>query len=741
MRRHLYILFCAAASGALLGLWTGCSRPTATFPGCGAEASYQPQPIPCGPDAMTGSNYLVTVAQPFYLRHWVEPFLASPEAQAPWRDEAVRLLREESFGLAHGWRGAMADIRAQTPPLIDQGCVYPALRWMHAMHLEKQNKKGEALKLMAGLNAEATTNAAWPSPLRALAAYGVMRMASNDTSEARLVDALFATLTDGSFKTNETRVAWDFFEVCGMQKNARLLDRLLAAGSDRVDPWFALMMRGQRAYDQAWEARGSGYADTVTEDGWAGFQGSMEEAHGFLTRAWKLHPEFPGAAALMIDCVRGDRSACRMWFDRAVAAQLDAIPAYSAYRFTLRPRWGGSLRALEAFAEECLNTRRFDTEVPLQYVSGLFNMAEEAKEDWQALFQKPGVYDTCKMILERDLGRTFGTNWVGQKYYNTALAYTAYAAGDYDTAWRAHAKLRNPDGRYGFDRRIRPPPPFHIIAITLISGMNGPNRAAMRQADRLARGGQAQAALAIFEALAESKKLTGEEADATAYWEVELGQRLACEKGEWFSLIRPRSTRFLDGPWISYNNSWQFSNQTFRTESKNGLLGATVALPREIEYEIAFSPIRADAQSPCHFGFALDSKPGTTVEGPVLWLAREKGAWTSCWVRRFGPDARTSQALSEVMPLKLGATNLVRVTVASRNDRVTAVVNGQTVCDGLDFSDIFYDPLRSGRLPYLFGSNVILAEWRMRPTSAPPGAAATASIPVEKDDSPAEPTP
>lgn len=740
MIRHHYILFCAAAGGALLGLWSGCSRHPAKLLDEAAPC-YQPQPIPCGPDAMTGSNYLVAVAQPFYLRHWLEPFLASSEAQAPWKDDAVRLLKEESFGLAHGWRGAMADIRAQTPPLIDKGCAYPALRWMYAMHLEKQNRKDEALKLMAGLNAEATTNAAWPSPLRALAAYGVMRMASNETSEAHLIDALFTTLTDGSFKTNETRVAWDFFEVCGMQKNPQLLARLLEADGTRIDPWFALMMRGQRAYDQAWEARGGGYADTVTEEGWAGFRDAMKEAHGLLTRAWELHPEFPDAAVLMIDCVRGDRSACRKWFDRAVAAQLDALPAYSSYRFTLRPRWGGSLREMEAFAEECLNTRRFDTKVPLQYVSCLFNMADEAKDDWQALFQKPGVYDNCKMILESDLARTFGTNSVGNNYYNTALAYTAYAAGDYDTAWRARAKLRNPDGRYGFDRRVRPPPPFHDIAITLISGMNGPNQAAMRQADRLARNGNAGAALAALETLAESKKLTGDEADAAAYWEVELGKRLACEKGEWFSLIRPRSTRFLDGPWISYNNSWRFSNQTFRTESKNGLLGATVAMPREVEYELTFRPIQADAQSPCHFGFALDSKPGTTVEGPVLWLAREKGAWTSCWMRRFGPDARSSRALSEVTPLKLGATDAIHVAVASRNDRVTAVVNGQTVCDKLDFSDLFYDRLRSGRLPYLFGSSVILTEWRMRQTGARPSPSAAAGIPVEKDDSPAESKP
>jgi hypothetical protein len=265
-----------------------------------------------------------------------------------------------------------------------------------------------------------------------------------------------------------------------------------------------------------------------------------------------------------------------------------------------------------------------------------------------------------------------------------------------------------------YDKGLRPPPPFHDIAMTMISGMNGPNKAVMRAADRLAREGREEQALASFTALAESRKLADDEIDALAYWVTELGKRRACASNEWFSLIQTHTTPFLDGPWISYNNSWRFSNQTWRTDSKNGLLGSTVALPREVAYELTFAPLDPDPQAPCHFGFALDSKPGTTVEGPVLWLSRDKGQWSSAWVRRFGSDARSSRPLSAVQTLAGGATNAFHLSITSQGDKVTAAVNGETLCSQLDFSEVFYDRLRSGRLPYLFGSKVALTEWKFR---------------------------
>ena len=67
----------------------------------------------------------------------------------------------------------------------------------------------------------------------------------------------------------------------------------------------------------------------------------------------------------------------RLWFDRAVAARLDWMGAYTFMITSLRSRWGGQEgRAPLAFARECAATRRFDTEVPFQ----AFNAVEVAGE-------------------------------------------------------------------------------------------------------------------------------------------------------------------------------------------------------------------------------------------------------------------------------------------------------------------------------------------------------------------------
>jgi hypothetical protein len=87
---------------------------------------YVAKPIPCGQDAPTHSNFVARVAEPFYLRFTAEAFHASPEAAAPYAADAGRLLRETAFGLATGWRDAMADLYARATPLAEAAAPTPS---------------------------------------------------------------------------------------------------------------------------------------------------------------------------------------------------------------------------------------------------------------------------------------------------------------------------------------------------------------------------------------------------------------------------------------------------------------------------------------------------------------------------------------------------------------------------------------------------------------------------------------
>ncbi|HEV2293915.1 MAG TPA: hypothetical protein VGR35_08660 [Tepidisphaeraceae bacterium] len=85
------------------------------------------------------------------------------------------------------------------------------------------------------------------------------------------------------------------------------------------------MIEGRYHIDAGWTARGHGYADTVTPEGWAGFARHLEQARACFTKAWELEPTYPEAPAEMIKVVMGgpagrEAQSLRAWFERAVKA-------------------------------------------------------------------------------------------------------------------------------------------------------------------------------------------------------------------------------------------------------------------------------------------------------------------------------------------------------------------------------------------------------------------------------------
>ena len=672
------------------------------------------KPIPCGPDAPTRSNFVARAAEPFYLRFTAEAFLASPEAFTPYAADAEKLLREAAFVLGHGWTHPMNALYARAEPLVSAGCANPAILWMRAQDLVNRKAHEDAKKQFLSLLERLKDDPAPYAPLRALTLNSLRGIDEKMCSEEELADALAVLLTDGTFLPNETRVAWEFIiEWFKMEESQMLLDKLRAS-SRPPEPFIMLMLQGKLDFRRAWNARGGGYANTVTEEGWSGYREGIKDAKAVFTQAWELHPDYPEPATGMIECSRGDRAACRMWFDRAVSAEFDHIPAYGAYTFTIYPRWGGSHAEMFAFAEECRDTERHDTEVPFRYVGTLFSIANERADTWKEIFNRPGVYAACTNIIERHLICGYNTR-AGVQYNYTALAYCAHAVGDYDTVARATAL-----GYLGYTRRIRPSPPFNEIAMTLNKAMIGPNKVIMRAAERQARDNDSSAALEALERIWDdtSLTLTEDECDGLAYLEMELARRIMLASGDWCSLIRPHSARLIDHSWKNYGGRWVFSNMTFRVEGEKALLSSKFFFPHAIEYEVVFTPLPDDPQIDCSFGFSLDAAlPSSGAAGPVLWLAREKGKWSAVWVRRAGGGRlEQEERFSEKRDLPaLPPDGTIRFSITSENDAVTAVINGETVFENLDLSKAFYDSLRSGRAPYLLGSRVAVTTLKARP--------------------------
>ena len=180
--------------------------------------------------------------------------------------------------------------------------------------------------------------------------------------------------------------------------------------------WARDTILGHIEIARGWKARGGGYADSVTAEGWKEYHAQISKARDHLETAWKQQPDQPYAAADMIrvamDSGPGSAANARLWFDRTVKARFDYLGAYGTYKFSLLPRWGGSYQQMMAFGLACAATNRFDTEVPRQF-SAVVNQICGDTHQLREVYELP---DIAHALVAVDQGyiaaasrRTIGT--------------------------------------------------------------------------------------------------------------------------------------------------------------------------------------------------------------------------------------------------------------------------------------------------------------------------------------------
>jgi len=179
-------------------------------------------------------------------------------------------------------------------------------------------------------------------------------------------------------------------------------------GNEEVDPYVRNLFRGIIEIDAAWEARGGGYANTVTEEGWKGFSLHLDQAEKALEQAWSLRPKIVRAPYEMMDVAlgKGTLEDSRTWFDRAVASRLEYSPAYDAMYWALMPRWQGSHDLMLDFAKECFNQGMYETRVPIEFSLLAHTKMMSDFESAGDLLRAPRVYQEAKSMILSALKRT-----------------------------------------------------------------------------------------------------------------------------------------------------------------------------------------------------------------------------------------------------------------------------------------------------------------------------------------------
>jgi len=426
---------CAGLLDQLIqGIQQSTADPAAPTHGKGA-------PLPAGPNAVTWVSL-----QPKLKAWWQHQFI-DLAPQSPARDpravdfvkRGARILYDD---LDAGERDAIAN---EGESLVNGGVDDPAVEMIAAVSETQLARQGALLqKALAGFS-----KGGWPKFLAFTAAANIAKNAFDSNlpgaevarDDQAALDLLKPALAEKPFAPADMwilrhRLLCNSFQYLLKYEGGRLCDIL--ANSPGVDPWVSEYCAGEKSIADAWKSRGGGWSNTVTDSGWNGFGENLRLAREHLTKSWTLNPKDPGAADEMITVAMGENEetdTMRTWFDRSVAAELDYIPAYKDLLWGLRPRWLGSHKEMIDLGIECLNTGRYDTGVPNQFLVALGDVADDMTQENQdggLVFADPDIAAKVETMVVNYLAK--GGGRYRASYLHTVGAIAAYRSGNRDLA-------------------------------------------------------------------------------------------------------------------------------------------------------------------------------------------------------------------------------------------------------------------------------------------------------------------
>jgi hypothetical protein len=278
---------------------------------------------------------------------------ADDSAEARFLDHLAKHL------VSNGRNPSPDQMRSEARALLAANTPDPLVRLRCAILLNDAARAGACA---TALRERAGTPAAYPALHLSSALYRQLRLpdkAAAARANAEL-PAVAAAATDEVFAAAPAPRAMLIDRLVDWQRRLCERDGLDQAGRERLlallgepgrDQVLARTLVGVAAIDDAWRARGSGWASSVTEEGWKGFRAGLEKARRELTAAHEQLPAAPAPAAYMITVAMGDgRRDTQDWFARALAADPGCEEAWQRMRNATLPRWGGSTAKLLALA-------------------------------------------------------------------------------------------------------------------------------------------------------------------------------------------------------------------------------------------------------------------------------------------------------------------------------------------------------------------------------------------------------
>lgn len=216
-----------------------------------------------------------------------------------------------------------------------------------------------------------------------------------------------------------------------------------------------LTVKGAFLVRHGWDARGSGFASTVTDEGRRLLGERMEAAEAALTAAHEAAPDLPQTATQMLLVCKGrghDRETMEQWFARALRADPDNVAACHRKLEYLHPKWYGTQGEYLGFAWQCVRTRNTAGQLPYAPVANILanvplpdEMTPGALAQLQPYYSHPQIWNLLNVALTVLRQEHPDRLWVRGLH-----ARIACVAGRYDVAVRELAAVGNDHRGGGF---------------------------------------------------------------------------------------------------------------------------------------------------------------------------------------------------------------------------------------------------------------------------------------------------
>lgn len=369
----------------------------------------------------------------WYRRQWLDSFRQHSQKKPQWSELAESFLATAADEVgANGFNRAVGErMESAITDLIKAECDDPLV--LVVMQQLRHSGRRYYFKAPAGLidsfySSSYPANVAWLAAYPGFDARELLRLQAmqapdgakpkhdlltvDDPIQMRILYGRLAGDTDISLQHGDSE-----FE--------RQTDLPLVLATQNPSPWLQHMLLASiKLAGQDWDM-----ARACLRNGWYVMR-TNPEAPGQLFALNALHHQFDG------DSVPTSAKEVDLWFSLTTQAQVDYPPLYVANRNWLYRKHGASYRLMMEYAERCLATKRFDTDIPLQFLRVIQELAYHANRDRgvptrmrsRQHYATPSIHAGLQKLVRGYESRTDLT-WL--KHY---LCCSAYLTGQFDEA-------------------------------------------------------------------------------------------------------------------------------------------------------------------------------------------------------------------------------------------------------------------------------------------------------------------